>query len=152
MRWSHLLAVIVGPVLVACGNGSSPDAGNTPTDTGTGGGNDVVMADGLSCADYAHACAGQTQPYGLCCPTCPTGFTCGYANPGVDAGNATTVLMCSKTCQNGADCPAVGTTQALCVLGLCYEQCDPTAATGCPPSEQCITVFGHSVCAAVSCN
>ena len=152
MRWTCWLTIVCAFAFVACGNGSANDAGPTDTATDTGGGTDAAT-DGLTCAEYARACQGPTPAYALCCtPTCPTGFSCGYANPGVDAGALTTVQMCTQQCQHLADCPAAGSTPALCVLGLCYQTCDPTTGGACPPAETCVTVFGRSVCAAVTCN
>lgn len=149
MRCTIMVAFVFGCALVACSTGSSNDAG--PTDSGTSSGPDV-QADGLSCAEYTRVCPAQTLPYGLCCTDCPTGFSCAYANPGVDAGTGTAVLMCTQMCQHLADCPAAGSAAGICVLGLCFQTCDPTTGGACPPAEGCIPVFGRNVCAAVTCN
>lgn len=135
----------------ACGpNVSGADGG---TDTGVAPGPDiVVIPDGaLTCAAYTQQCGAAPTPYGLCCSACPAGLTCGYANPGVDAGTGTAVLICTKLCGNGAVCPAgQNGVASWCVRGLCYQSCEPAGVT-CPAGEQCVTLYGHGICEAVTC-
>ncbi|MEI8256754.1 MAG: hypothetical protein WCJ30_13850 [Deltaproteobacteria bacterium] len=136
--------------VAACGPGNNGT--DAAIDSGVVPGPDVVsIPDGaLTCAEYARQCQGTATTYGLCCSTCPTGLTCNYSNPGVDAG-ANTVQICTKLCGNGADCPAGANGAASwCVRGLCYQSCE-AAGQGCPTGEECVTLYGHSFCEAVTC-
>ena len=92
MRPSRVLAVLFALVAIGCGGGPVADAGTDsgPVDTGV----DVVYTGGPLCTDVAHEST-MPVPYGPCSGMCPTGYSCGYANPGVDAGvGPPTVNIC----------------------------------------------------------
>ena len=149
MRSMCVVTVLLAAFVVGCGNNPPADAG--PTDTGSGSA-DVVFTGGPACTDYARTCTTPT-PYGTCCAMCPAGYTCGYADPGVDAGGGTTTTnICSATCINASECPTNGTHSAMCVRGLCYQSCDPMNAASCPELEQCTTIYGVNICTVVVCH
>ncbi len=137
--------------IAACGPGNNgSDAG---PDTGVAPGPDVAMVpDGaLTCATWTAQCQAPAVAYGLCCNSCPTGLSCAYANPGVDAGMGTAVMICTKLCGTGADCPSGANGAASwCVRGLCYQSCDAAGST-CPTGEDCVMLYGHGICEAVTC-
>jgi hypothetical protein len=143
------LAALLALFLAACSGGGATDAG--PTDTGSTI-TDTGPWDGLACSDYTRICQSPSTFYGLCCGSCPgTDAGCAAANPGVPQGEGTVVLMCTKMCGNGGDCPnAPNGALGLCVRGICYQSCDAPGST-CPEGESCVMLYGHGICTAVEC-